>query len=105
MEGNSTEGKACARRAAGQQVIEQHIAALPETQRAQLLELLNQGSGEALSSISGIGGTRSAAIQAARPFASLSDLLRVPGIGTNTLMKVLKHDPSAKASGSMEAGS
>lgn len=90
-------GSASAAKANARQAIEQQVAALPDAQRAQLLDLVNQGKEEALSALPGIGGVRSKAIQAARPFANIEDLLRVPGIGTATLAKILKQGPAPVA--------
>lgn len=113
MQGTA-ESAAAVAKANARQAIEQQVAALPEGQRAQLLELVNQGSEEALAALPGIAGSRSKAIQAARPFGSIEDLLRVPGIGTATLSKILKQGPvpasssatgSGAGSGSMGMGS
>lgn len=97
MEGDCPKKAAHPDKAEAQQFIEQQIATLPEAQRAQLLQLVNQGTEEALTALPGIAATRSKAIQSARPFESIADLLRVPGIGKATLVRILKYDPSAAA--------
>lgn len=99
MQGESepqAAAKACSK-LEPQPAIQQLIMALPEAQRAQLLQTLNQGTHDELLALPGIAETRSKAIQTARPFASVEDLLRVPGIGAGILMRILKHDPSSVA--------
>jgi DNA uptake protein ComE-like DNA-binding protein len=97
MEGDAPQKAARPDKAEAQQAVEQQIAAIPEAQRAQLLQLVNQGSEAALIALPGIAATRSKAIQSARPFSSIADLLRVPGIGKATLVRILKYDPSSVA--------
>lgn len=75
---------------------------LTETQRADLLKLLNQGDTTALEAISGIGPARAAAIMKERPFAAIADVMRVAGVGEGTFAKMVAHAQAgfpAKGSG------
>jgi hypothetical protein len=54
-----------------------------------LLNLLNAGSPAELTSLPGIGEVKANAIIAGRPFASVQDLDRVPGIGEGIITQLL----------------
>lgn len=102
MPGKKGEGESG--KPSAQQVVVDQVAALSEEQRVRLLELVNKGGDKELAALPGISATRATAIQAARPYASLVDLLKVPGIGPATLAKILKYDPAAAAAaGEMKA--
>jgi competence protein ComEA len=64
---------------------------LTPAQKTKLLTLLNQGDAEALQSLPGIGATRAAAIMKARPVLEPVDLVRVEGIGEETLVEIVAH--------------
>lgn len=64
---------------------------LTPSQRTKLLDLLNQGDDKALQSLPGIGETRAAAIKKARPIKDPVDLVKVEGIGDETLSDIVAH--------------
>lgn len=64
---------------------------LTPTQEDKLLGLLNRGSAEELTAISGISATRAQAIVSARPFQKVHDVIRVPGVGDATFSRIVKH--------------
>lgn len=64
---------------------------LTESQRAALLALLNEGDAAALEAISGIGAVRARAIIQARPFATITEVMRVDGVGEGTFAKMIAH--------------
>jgi Holliday junction resolvasome RuvABC DNA-binding subunit len=64
---------------------------LTPSQRTKLLDLLNQGDDKALQSLPGIGETRAAAIKKARPIKDPVDLVKVEGIGDETLADIVAH--------------
>lgn len=64
---------------------------LTPTQNTKLLDLLNEGDDRALQSIPGVGKTRAAAIKKARPFADVTDVVGVEGVGEVTLAEMVKH--------------
>ncbi|WP_395737518.1 ComEA family DNA-binding protein [Prosthecobacter sp.] len=60
-------------------------------QKAQLLNLLNQGDDAALMAIPGIGEVRAAAIKKARPYSGVTDVLGVSGIGEGTFAGMVEY--------------
>lgn len=64
---------------------------LTPSQRSSLLALLNRGNETMLLEISGIGTTRAAAIQRARPFDDVTDVVKVEGIGPATFAEMVAH--------------
>jgi hypothetical protein len=57
--------------------------------QADLLNLLNSGSLAELTSLPGIGEVKANAIISGRPFASVQDLDRIPGIGEGIITQLL----------------
>lgn len=64
---------------------------LTPPQRSRLLAMLNEADGLQLQGLPGIGETRAAAIQKARPFADLTDVVKVEGIGAGTFAGMVAH--------------
>jgi len=64
---------------------------LTPTQEDKLLALLNTGTSEDLTAISGIAATRADAIVGARPFQKVHEVILVPGVGEATFERILKH--------------
>lgn len=58
---------------------------------------INQADTKQLLTLKGIGEKKSAAIVSYRkkhgPFASLKDLIKVPGIGNHSLQRIIKNNP------------
>lgn len=69
------------------------VAALSLTaeQRYRLLEILNEGNESMLRSLPGIGATRALAIQKARPYIQVIDLLKAEGVGEQSLVDIVAH--------------
>lgn len=64
---------------------------LTASQKTKLLDLLNEGDEKALQNIPGVGATRAAAIKKARPFADVTNVVRVEGIGEATFAEMVAH--------------
>ncbi|WP_395750637.1 ComEA family DNA-binding protein [Prosthecobacter sp.] len=64
---------------------------MTDAQKAQLLNLLNEGDDAALMDVPGIGEVRAAAIKKARPFAGVTDVLSVSGIGEGTFAGMVEY--------------
>jgi hypothetical protein len=60
-------------------------------QRYRLLEILNEGNESMLRSLPGIGATRALAIQKARPYIQVIDLLKAEGVGEQSLVDIVAH--------------
>jgi Holliday junction resolvasome RuvABC DNA-binding subunit len=71
--------------------IEAIAKTLTGSQRTKLLNLLNEGDKKALLNIPGIGETRAAAIEKARPFADVTDVVKVEGVGDTTFAEMVAH--------------
>lgn len=69
--------------------IEAIAKTLTASQRTKLLTLLNEGDDKALINLPGIGETRAAAIKKARPFADVTDVMKVEGVGDNTFAEMV----------------
>lgn len=67
------------------------VQTLTDSQRTALLSLFNTGHVNALNAIPGVGETRIAAIIQARPYASVTDVLKVDGVGEGTFAKMVAH--------------
>lgn len=67
------------------------VKLLSSGQRTQLLDLLNHGEIPKLCTLPGIGETRARNIQKTRPFLDPLDLLKVPGIGEQSLIDIIMH--------------
>ena len=74
-----------------QRAAKQQVADLTTTQKSKMLVLLNEGSAKDLSAIRGISSTRAAAIEKARPFKSIDEVVLVRGIGKTTFGEVIEH--------------
>lgn len=64
---------------------------LTSAQRYRLLEMLNEGTESTLRSLPGIGATRALAIQKARPYIEVIDLLKAEGVGEQSLVDIVAH--------------
>lgn len=71
--------------------IEAIAKTLTASQRTKLLTLLNEGDDKALNNLPGIGETRAAAIKKARPFADVTDMVKVDGVGDTTFAEVVTY--------------
>lgn len=93
-DGNSpapaAQGKSAVQRSA-----EEVVAQLAPERQSDLLILLNEATEDRLLQIDGIASTRAAAIVAARPIGSITELIEVKGIGLTTLKRILAHNPAA----------
>jgi DNA uptake protein ComE-like DNA-binding protein len=93
-----SDGKSSVQRSA-----EECAAQLAPERQSDLLILLNEANEARLLTIDGVASTRAAAIMAARPIGSLTDLVGIKGIGLTTFKRILAHDPAAIESASVEA--
>ncbi|MEZ5385517.1 MAG: helix-hairpin-helix domain-containing protein [Prosthecobacter sp.] len=64
---------------------------LTPTQKTKLMTLLNEGDDKELQSFPGVGKTRAAAIKKARPFADVTDVVAVEGVGEGTFAEMVAH--------------
>ena len=64
---------------------------LTPTQRTKLLGVLNEGDEKTLMFLPGIGETRAKAIIKARPFAEVTDVVKVEGVGETTFAEMVAH--------------
>jgi len=64
---------------------------LTASQKTKLLTLLNDGDEAALMTIPNVGKTRAAAIKKARPFADVTNVTKVEGIGEATFAEMVAH--------------
>jgi DNA uptake protein ComE-like DNA-binding protein len=64
---------------------------LTASQKTKLLALLNEGDDKELQTIPGVGETRAAAIKKARPFADVTNVVKVEGIGEATFAEMVAH--------------
>ena len=87
----SKDPVAVAKPPAEQVAAKQLVSDLTTTQKSKMLLLLNEGSAKDLSAIRGISGTRAAAIEKARPFKSIDEVILVRGIGKTTFGEVIEH--------------
>jgi hypothetical protein len=70
---------------------EEVTKSLTAAQKTKLMDIVNKGDEAALTSLPGIGATRAAAIQKARPIAAPANLVDVDGVGTATLKGLVDH--------------
>ena len=80
-----------------QRQAKEKVADLTTTQKSKMLSLLNEGDAEQLASIKGISTTRATAIEKARPFNSIDEVVLVRGIGETTFAGVIAHARSLTA--------
>jgi len=73
------------------------VADLTTTQKTKMLNLLNEGDTRQLAMIKGISTTRASAIEKARPFRSIDEVVLVRGIGESTFGEVIAHARSLTA--------
>lgn len=71
--------------------IEAIAKTLTSAQRTKLLNVLNEGDKKALMNLPGIGETRAAAIEKARPFADVADVVKVEGVGETSFAEMVAH--------------
>ena len=64
---------------------------LTSTQETKLLAFLNEASIQELAEIKGISTRRGAAIDKARPFESVDEVILIAGIGEGTFAELVKH--------------
>lgn len=64
---------------------------LTSSQKSKLLDLLNEGDEDALTNIPGVGATRAAAIKKTRPFADVTGVVQVEGVGEGTFAEMVAH--------------
>jgi DNA uptake protein ComE-like DNA-binding protein len=79
------------------------VASLTPSQKTKLMGILNDGDEKALTSLPRIGEVKAAAIKKARPIKDPLDLLKVEGIGDETVSEIVAHAkagfPEATAGG------
>jgi Holliday junction resolvasome RuvABC DNA-binding subunit len=89
---SSAKPKASAAEAAKPSAKVEAIAkTLTASQKTKLLALLNDGDDAALTSIPNVGETRAAAIKKARPFADVTNVVSVEGVGEATFAEMVAH--------------
>ena len=90
-----------------QREAKEQVADLTTTQKSKMLILLNEGDTERLAMIKGISTTRASAIEKARPFSSIDEVVLVRGIGESTFGEVIAHARSltARRTGSSSSSS
>ena len=81
------------------------VTDLTTTQKSKMLTLLNKGSAKDLSVIKGVSKTRGGAIEKARPFDSIDEVILVKGIGTGTFAEIISHARSLTARKSSSSAS
>ena len=86
-----------------QRSAEEFAAQLAPERQSDLLILLNEADEARLLTIDGIAATRVAAIIAARPIGSLSELVAIKGIGLTTFKRILAHDQHTIESAAVDA--
>lgn len=64
---------------------------LTASQKTKLIALLNDGDEAALMTIPNVGETRAAAIKKARPFADVTNVVKVEGVGEATFAEMVAH--------------
>ncbi len=64
---------------------------LTSAQETKLLAFLNEASVKELAVVKGISTTRGAAIEKARPFKAVEEVILITGIGENTFAELVKH--------------
>lgn len=81
---------------------------LTSTQESKLLGFLNEASVKELAVVKGISTTRGAAIEKARPFKSVDEVILVAGVGEGTFAELIKHGKTltrSRSASSSSAGS
>lgn len=73
------------------------VSDLTTTQKSKMLTLLNEGTRQDLSAIKGISETRGTAIEKARPYDSIDEVILVKGIGEGTFSEIISHARSLTA--------
>ena len=85
------DAPAVSRTPAEQVKAKEKVDDLTTTQKGKMLTLLNEGSETELATIRGISSTRAAAIEKARPFENIEEVVLVRGIGETTFAQVIDH--------------
>jgi len=88
-----------------QRQAKEKVADLTTTQKSKMLDLLNEGDADQLTLIKGISTTRATAIEKARPFSSIDEVVLVRGIGQTTFAEVIAHARSLTARRSSSSSS
>lgn len=83
----SSEGKVSAK----QGIAKKLTVDLTSTQETKLLAFLNEASVKELAVIKGISTTRGTAIEKARPFKAVEEVILITGIGETTFAELVKH--------------
>lgn len=78
---------------------------LTTTQESKLLTFLNEAEVKALTEIKGISTRRGAAIEKARPFDSVDEVVLVSGIGEGTFSELVKYGKTLTRSRSTSSSS
>ena len=78
---------------------------LTTTQESKLLTFLNEAEVKALAEIKGISTRRGAAIEKARPFDSVDEVVLVSGIGEGTFSELVKYGKTLTRSRSTSSSS
>lgn len=73
------------------------VSDLTTTQKSKMLTLLNEGTTKDLSAIKGVSKTRGSAIEKARPYESIDEVILVKGIGKGTFSEIISHARSLTA--------
>jgi len=71
--------------------VEAIAKSLTTAQKTKLMALLNEGTEQELQTVPGVGETRAAAIKKARPFADVTSVVNVEGIGEATFAEMVAH--------------
>jgi DNA uptake protein ComE-like DNA-binding protein len=82
----------------------QLMADLTETQQEKLLAFLNEASIKDLDAIHGVSTVRGAAIEKARPFGGIDEVILVSGVGEGTFEEIVKHGKTLTLSRTTTAG-
>lgn len=82
----------------------QLMADLTETQQEKLLAFLNEASVKDLDAIHGVSTVRGAAIEKARPFGGIDEVILVSGVGEGTFGEIVKHGKTLTLSRTTIAG-
>jgi len=82
----------------------QLMADLTETQQEKLLAFLNEASVKDLDAIHGVSTVRGAAIEKARPFGGIDEVILVSGVGEGTFEEIVKHGKTLTLSRTTAAG-
>lgn len=97
-------GSATRRVPAKQSRARQLIANLTETQQDKLLTFLNEASIKELDAIHGVSAVRGGAIEKARPFGGIDEVILVSGVGEGTFGEIINYGKTLTLSRTTNAG-